>query len=82
MKSKNKRGPFALQRNQKLYRTYGLSVLSDFRSIEGVIKDVLAVFAPAGGNEDSLVDVNEFQTAGKEESEESLATFEEKLADA
>lgn len=46
--SKNDQGPSALQRIQELRRSYGLSALMDFRSVQKVIRDTLATFASDG----------------------------------
>lgn len=52
-----------LQRTQELCRSYGGSVPSDVRSVQGAIKDGLAAFASAGGDEVSFVDVEGSHTA-------------------
>lgn len=69
-------GPSALQRIQKLCRTYGLLVFSKVRSVQVVIKNALVAFASVNGDEVSPADLNESHAAKK-----SAASFKEKLAD-
>lgn len=59
-----------------------MSVPSDARSGERVIKDVLAGLTSASGDEASLVDLKEYHVAEKGDMERLLSACEEKLADA
>lgn len=64
-----------------LSRTFGLYVLSDIRSVQGVIKVSLEVSASAVGDDGSLANVKETYAAERAELEKSLAASEEKVAD-
>lgn len=48
------RGPSTLQHVQELYRTYGLLVPSDVRSVQEVVKNALVALPFAGGHEVTL----------------------------
>lgn len=71
--------PSALQCIHELCRTICLSVPSDVRSVQGVIKHALEVFVSGSGNEASLADLKEAYAAEKAELEKSLAESEKKL---
>lgn len=58
-----------------------MSVLSDVRTLQGVIEDGLVAFASAGVDEVSLADLKESHAAEKTEFEMLLAASEKKLAD-
>lgn len=57
MTAKDDRGPFTLQRIQKLSRTYGSSVRSDVLYVQGLINDAFVTFTFAGGDEASLAEL-------------------------
>lgn len=82
MTPKDDRRPSALQLTQELCRIYDSLVLSDIRTVQGVIKNAFTSFASACGDELSLADLNKSHAAKKSGMKKSLAASEEKLVEA
>lgn len=80
--SKDDCGLSAMQRVQKRFQTYGLSVLSDVWSVQQVIREALVELPIVDGDKTSLPNLKEAYAANKAELEKSLTAPEEKLADA
>lgn len=55
--SKDDRDPSPLRRIQELCRTYDLSVPSDVRLVQHLMKDALEAFASAGADEECRADL-------------------------
>lgn len=78
--TKDKHGPYAVKRIEEHRQTYGLSILSDVRSLQGVIWSSLAAFTSAGEDTASFANLNNAYLGSKLGLESSYASSEEKLA--
>lgn len=81
MTFRNDLGPLALQRNQALCRYHGISVPSDVRAVQVLVKGALVTLGSSRDRAELLVEHKKICEASRSSLEASLTASDRKLSD-